>query len=459
MIRTREVAAIAALLACAGAAQADTVLDWNNQYLQAIRNVGGPPCPISRIGAMYSAAVFNAVNSINPTHISYGGFSFAPAPGASQEAAAATAAHRVLSNLYPTQTAMFDAQLATSLAGIPVAARNAGIAVGEAAANHIIAFRSGDGSEVMMPYTQGTNPGDYRTPSEHPPGTAFTPLWGQVTPFGLTSGSQFRPTRLTDYGTMANLLASPEYTANFNQVKAIGALDAETADRNMDGNPDRTPYQTQTGFFWAYDRDGTAKPPGQLNQITQVVSQDRGLSLQDNARLFALVNLAMGDAGVAAWDAKYGTPIDFWRPVAGIHEADTDGNPDTISEPTWQPLNPFTPPFPAYVSGHATFGAAHAAAMAAFFGTDNITFTIDSEDDFYTGGPRTFTSFSQAALENAESRLYLGVHWEFDATDGTELGFNVGEWAAANLLLPIPAPSAVGLAGVVGLMGLRRRRA
>ena len=148
----------------------------------------------------------------------------------------------------------------------------------------------------------------------------------------------------------------------------------------------------------------------------------------------------MGDAGVVAWDCKYDTKIDLWRPITAIREADTDGNPHTHADPTWEPLNPFSPPFPAYISGHATFSAAHAAVMADFFGTDNVTFTIDSEDPFYHLLPehplRTFHSFAAAAWENAESRLYLGVHYRFDATDGNAAGTALGHWVSAHMLQP-----------------------
>ncbi|MBM4074343.1 MAG: vanadium-dependent haloperoxidase, partial [Planctomycetes bacterium] len=141
----------------------------------------------------------------------------------------------------------------------------------------------------------------------------------------------------------------------------------------------------------------------------------------------------------AAWDAKYNTNIDLWRPISAIRLADQDGNSKTTADPNWEPLNPFSPPFPAYVSGHATFGATHAAVMAGYFGTDTCTFTITSEDPFYKAlgaqaGPRTYKKFSDAAWENAISRLYLGVHYRFDATDGNRTGTAIGRYAVTSSL-------------------------
>jgi hypothetical protein len=143
------------------------------------------------------------------------------------------------------------------------------------------------------------------------------------------------------------------------------------------------------------------------------------------------VGLAMGDAGVVAWDAKYDTNIDFWRPISGIRHADLDGNPHTVADPNWLPLNSFTPPFPAWISGHSTFAGAWAGVMAEFFGTDNVTFIGTSEDPFYAQLPshpdRTFHSFSSAGLEDALSRIYLGVHWRTDCEDGFSAGQAIGQ--------------------------------
>jgi hypothetical protein len=143
----------------------------------------------------------------------------------------------------------------------------------------------------------------------------------------------------------------------------------------------------------------------------------------------------MADSGLVAWDAKYDTSIDLWRPITAIREADSDGNPETVQDPSWEPLNPFTPPFPAYISGHATFSAAHAAVMKGFFGTDEVTFTITSDET--PGIFRTYHSFSEAARENGRSRVLLGVHFSFDATDGYTAGTALGDHVVGHYLRPL----------------------
>ena len=207
-------------------------------------------------------------------------------------------------------------------------------------------------------------------------------------------------------------LNSPEYAAALNQVESLGAANSTT----------RTPDETQAAIFWSYDQPSTGTPPVHYDQIVEDVALQQHNSLAQNARLFGLVNVAMGDAGIVAWNAKY--TYNFWRPVTAIRLADTDGNPATIADPTWTPLGSpnlpgqpsYTPPFPGYVSGHATFGGAVFTILADFYGTDDIHFTATSE--MLPGVTRSFDSFSAAAMENAMSRVYLGVHFLFDSTAG-----------------------------------------
>lgn len=191
----------------------------------------------------------------------------------------------------------------------------------------------------------------------------------------MSSGAQFRPPRPGGYLSKTQMLRSGEYAAQSNEVKQLGKSDSKA----------RTKEQEEIALFWANDLDGTYKPPGQLFEITKTVSAHRGWTSSITpgyyARLFALVALAMGNAAIVAWDAKYSTDLDLWRPETAIQLADTDGNKATSKTADWQPLSRdtskvrFSPPFPAYVSGHATFGAAHAAVMRLYFGTDNVTFT------------------------------------------------------------------------------------
>jgi hypothetical protein len=253
-----------------------------------------------------------------------------------------------------------------------------------------------------------------------------------VRPFTLNRGDRFRPPRPGGYLSVTELLRSAEYAAQLNEVKRLGRANST----------DRTAEQTQIAFFWANDLDGTYKPPGQLLGLTQGVAEGRDLDVAEQARLFALVSLALADAAIVAWDAKYSTDLDLWRPETAIREANTDGNADTVRDAGWQPLsadrsgNHFSPPFPAYVSGHATFAGAHAAAMRGYFGTDNVLFTADTEDPHAAGVTRTFTSFSAAALENARSRVYLGVHYQWDADHGLLSGTAAGEHVVNTRLLP-----------------------
>lgn len=473
----RSFSLVAFVALAAGSAQADVVIDWQSTYQQAIRLTGGAPCPVSRGGPMMSLAMYDAINAIdavNDYNSSYQPYTPGlPVPGAgtSREAAAATAAYHTLFPLYsadPACATLINNAYTASLAAIPDGpAKTAGISFGQSVASSIMAYRAGDGYDADPSYTYGSNPGDFQLTPDGPFVPAFSPHWGNVTPWGMGSGSQFRPTRLTDYGSMGNLLMSQEYTDNINgapgipDVKFLGERNSAT----------RTAEQTEIAWFWANDRDGTSKPPGQLVDISKVVSANESLTLSQNARMFALVNMAMADACVAAWDAKYNTDIDLWRPINAIRETDgfgnpmPDGNPNTIPDPDWLPLNDFTPPFPAWVSGHATMGAAHAGIMAALFG-DNYTFTVGSDEFAVNPGlgypadlTRTFHSFSDAAWENAISRVYLGVHFYFDAVDGNALGYQVAEWVFANNLRPVPAPGASALLITGAALIVRRRRA
>ena len=421
----------ALLLGATRLTAADVVVVWNNVLLDTIRATGGPPCPISRTQALVHSAIYDAVNSIDRRHEPYLDFVAAPV-GASADAAAAAAAHRVLTTLFPARTAIYDAALIASLATVPDGANEtAGVTLGRAAADALLSERADDGTQTDPTYVIGTNPGDWRPTFPDFKSPPFSPGWGKSLPWTMFEGDQFRPAGPLGFRAMSSLLSSRGYADQVNEVKAFGSLNSTA----------RTAEQTRIAFFWANDVNGTYKPPGHLNAITQVVSRDRRLSMIENARLFALTNLAMGDAAVVAWDAKYDTNIDLWRPISAIRLADTDGNSRTTADPNWEPLNPFSPPFPAYISGHATFSAAHAAVMAGYFGTDRVTFTITTDDPFYAGLPshpaRTFNKFSDAAWENAISRLYLGVHYRFDATGGNRAGTDLGKYVVRHYLRPI----------------------
>jgi 6-phosphogluconolactonase (cycloisomerase 2 family) len=424
---------------------ADAITHWNDVLLEVVRQLGGFPGPVARGGAMMHGATYDAVNSIVPsTHAPYI-VSVPAAPTASIDAAIAHAAHDTLVAAFPTTTVPLDTRLSDAINALPAGADIAGgQAVGQAAAAAMIAMRRGDGADDNAPYVNGTQPGDWRPTSSGPAGT---PNWRDVRPFVMSFGQSFRPPRPGGFASKPEMLQSIEYAAQLNEVKALGRFDSTV----------RTDEQTKIARFWANDLDGTYKPPGQLFTITKIVAEQRGLDVVQNARLFALVALAMADAAIVAWDSKYDTFLDLWRPESAITLTSTDGNPATSEDAAWLPLsnNPatghFTPPFPAYTSGHATLGGVHAAIMRRFFGSDNVTFTATTEDpNLPAGVTRTFNSFTEAARENARSRIYNGVHFQWDGDNGFLSGSALGEFVYANVLRPIgnsPAPQATLASG------------
>lgn len=439
MFQARAFMVGVAVLVAGSVSRADVIDDWNEQWLDTIRVVGGPPCPIARNGAIMFTAIYDAVNSIDPKHEPYIDFVTVPGP-AVKRAAVAAAAHKVLSTLYPQRAAVYDAQLQQHLAAINNSpAKFNGISVGIAAAEQILAARSDDRTDSEPVYIYEDRPGAYRpTPPDftEPP---FNPGWGTTKPWTMATGSEFRPTGPFGFRRMDRLLRAPRYARQFNEVKRLG-------ERN---SPHRTAEQTEIAWFWANDRNGTYKPPGHLLYITQVVANDQGLNLDQKAHLFALVSIAMADAGLVAWDMKYATNIDLWRPVTAIREANTDDNPRTEMDPDWLPLMEFSPPFPAYTSGHATFGAAHAAIMRNWFGTDDITFTVGTDEPIVSNVTRTFHSFTEAGRENGVSRVYLGVHFRVDADIGFSSGTLLGNYVFRNHLRPLTCRADLNKDGVV----------
>lgn len=437
----------ASVLAFAGVAVGDVVEDWNACLKEAIRMNGGGPTAMSRTVALMNLAVYDTLMSFDLTHDRYL-LTYQREKGTSREAAVAAAARDVLMSQYsnPAIQAMIEAQYDASLGAIGnPTAKAKGIKMGQDIAAAYLAHRAGDGSDDNTPYVPGNNPGDWR-PTAPGFNAAHGPNWYKVTPWAMNTGDQFRP-------PLPPALSSAEYAATYNEVKALGGKVSAI----------RTEDQVRAGFFWANDVDGTYKPPGHLLHITGEVLDQQGITnMTERARAYAMVSLGMADAAIVAWDAKYATDVDLWRPVTGIQLGDTDGNPDTEADPAWEPLNDFSPPFPAYTSGHATFGAVHASLMATFFGTDNIQFEITSEDPFYAalaGAPptRSFDSFSDAAWENALSRIYIGVHWGIDATYANMTGNQLGEYISQHYF-NVPAPGAAAVFATALVASLRRRR-
>jgi len=405
-----------ALLGLAGPAHADAVNDWNNILLQAIRTDKTPPPKSSRAIALMNVSVFDAVNGLVGGYTPYHVTSPPPPGGGAPEAAAVAAAHKALVALFPAQATTFDAAQVTSLSAIPNGpAKTLGIAWGESVAGQILDLRAHDHSgDVVTAYLPTGALWWERTP----PALAdpLLPNWPAVTPWGIPSAAQLRP-------DPPPIPASAEYTAAYEEVRLLGRVDS----------PLRTPEQTQIALFWA-DGGGTATPPGHWIVIAQGVSSSQHLTLIQNARLFALVGIAVADAGIVAWDAKY--HYNDWRPITGIQKADTDGNPNTPQDTTWSPLIA-TPPFPSYISGHSTFSSAAARILALFLSTD--TFSFSTTSDGLPGVQRSFTSFSQAAAEAGQSRIYGGIHWQYDNQAGLAAGRAIAEQVFYDVLTPLAA--------------------
>lgn len=433
MKRTLSVSVLCLALAAAG--NANEISFWNNVLLDSVRATGTPPPRASRHMAMVQLAMYDGVNSIAQTHRSYV-YQGIEDPLCSKEAAAAKAAFETLKALYPSREAIFQTALDNRLSLITDGqAKTLGIAAGANAANAMLVARANDGSGLTSdPYLGGNAPGQWRpTPAGFAPG--LLPRWREVTPFGMTSASQFRrggPPALT----------SAEYTAAYDEVKRMGRATGS----------DRTADQTEIALFWA-DGGGTATPPGHWFRIAQTVAESQNLGIEDSARMFALLGMATADAGIACWDMKY--EYSFWRPVTAIREGDNDTNPDTVGDGAWTSLIA-TPPFPTYTSGHSTFSGSAAEILGQFFGTDDIAFS--SQGEGLTTVTRNFTGFMHAANEAADSRLYGGIHYRFDNQVGLEMGVELGDYLYQNYLNPVPEPSTLAVFGLLGIGLLVRKR-
>jgi hypothetical protein len=392
---------------------AGVITGWNNLMLDAIRAEATSPPLTARNLAILHCAIYDAVNSITGDCQSYR-LKLPALEGASPEAAAAGAAYEILVNLYPSRRGAYDERLAESLNCISSkSARDVGRVYGRGVAQAMLASRANDFSSATVPYIVRTNTGQWqRTPPHFRP--PELPHWPLVAPFATTNLAAFRPPGPPP-------LDSERYARDFNQVKALGGLHSTN----------RTPEQTLIARFWS-DFSYTGTPVGHWNQIAQDISRRRGLSLAETARLFALLNLAMADAAIVAWNAKYAHNL--WRPVTAIQRADRDGNPATIVDPDWQPLLA-TPPFPEYVSGHSIFSGAAAAVLNTVLGTDEVTFTATS--DTLPGVTRTYHSLRETAEEIGMSRIYGGIHFLSGDLDGLAAGQAIGEHVAKNFVLPV----------------------
>jgi hypothetical protein len=425
--------ALAAFAGClATTLRADEVTDWNKIMFQAAL-VAPPTSPLvmSRVAAIVQVSVFEAVNGIERGYSPLHAVPVEPVPGASRRAAAVQAAYAALVRLYPSQKSSLDAKLAASLAAISSgpAAENSesiarGIDWGQTAADAIWDWRSADGfTPAPPPFLGGTAVGQWRpTPPGLLPGAG--PQFAYMTPWVIASPSQFRPA-----GPPA--LTSARYTSDFNETQSMGSLSSSN----------RTADQTLASKFWA-----ASTATYYWNAIALSLAAGRQATLSENARLLALVNVAMADAAIACWEAKY--HFVFWRPVTAIPLADTDSNSATTTDSSWTPLLT-TPNHPEYPSGHSTVSGAAATVLAGIFG-NGTSFSVDS--DVMLGVVRSFSSFSTALNEIQDARVFAGIHFRTACVDGQATGTAVANYILANSLQPVHGilPVAASAAGAGG---------
>ncbi len=418
--------AVLLIAACTGnptTERADTtaVAKWNQIATDAVVKfnandaAGGiPPMIESRMYAMAFSAAHDALNAIDARYQPY--LTKATMSNASPDAAVAAAIRDVMVGQLPPLQADLDAAYTAALAAIADGEKKTnGIALGKQMAVAIAASRQSDGSaSAAIPYVPGSAPGNYRftPPFDGPPfnGFAALPAWGKVKPFVATSGAQFRapaPYRVTDAA----------YTADFNEIKRLGAATGSA----------RTPEQSEIGRFWL-----ESSPLG-WNRIAATLAKSRSLNGWDQARLFALVHLAVADGYISSFDSKYF--YNFWRPLTAVRLADTDGNPDTAGDPSWQTFDPVTPPIPEYPSAHATAGGAASAVLRGALGSDDLAFSQTSTT--LPGVTRTFSKLSQAASENNLSRIYVGYHFRLAMDEGLKQGDAVGKLVVQTRLQPL----------------------
>jgi hypothetical protein len=447
-----------------GSTAADAIARWNQISIDASGldhkpvAAGDPrvfgeqlgPARASRAIAIVHIAMFDSVNGVLGGYQSF--TNITPAKNASMIAAIAQAARDTLVALFPSQQATFDQALADDLDKISAGpAKTDGIDLGHRAAVAILDLRANDGSlhaepRLGLQFFPSNDAGKWRQDPISQAPIALGALWSQVTPFVLQSSTHFR-------APAPPAMSSPEYAAAFKEVKFLGGDGLFTP-------TSRTADQTEIGLYWAYDgTPSLCAPPRLYNQITMKIAEQKGTATNplELARLLALVNVSMADAGIAIWESKF--YYQFWRPVTGIRESDPgtgpsgtgDGNSATVGAPTFHPLGApasnltgpnFTPPFPAYPSGHAGFGGALFQTLRRYYHTDDISFTftsdefdgktIDNAGKVRTLKPRSFTSLSQAEEENGQSRIYLGIHWSFDKTEGIAQGRKVADYVYDN---------------------------
>lgn len=416
----------------AGDLSGDTVRHWNavagDVAVAACISPGGNPLHESRMYAMTSLAVHDALNAVERRYESHA--STGDDAGASPDAAVASAARTVLVAAVEDLPAdlfggcrgpaveVAETAYAQALAAIPDgSAETRGVALGEAAAEAILAERADDGSDtplIVADFPEGTEPGEWRFPPTAP--FAFAPGWGEVEPFAIPGSAAFHVARPYPLGSGA-------YARDLNEIKALGGDGVTTPSA-------RTADQTEAARFWL------ESSPLQWNRIARGLAEDEAVGAHDTARMFALLNMALTDGYIASWVVKYDEL--FWRPETAIREADHDGNPATTGDPTWTPLDP-TPPVPDHDSAHAVEGGAAATVIADLLGGDDAftecshTLPVGQRCDDPTPTLRSFDDVWGAAEENAESRVLVGYHFRRAAEVGLRHGMQVARFVLDEL--------------------------
>ncbi len=427
--------------------QSDVVLDWNDFFgdLLVADTINQNPGYASRSMAMLNLAIYDAVTLVSgnfeDTFYDYA-IDLDSYTNVTTEVVASQAAYTVLSPLYPDQQEMLGSFLLNALANFDTGGTAAeSTALGTEIGNQILLERANDGSSAVVDYTFTEGAGFFQVDPLNPDVPVWGPAWGEVDTFAISSVGDFAP-----QGTPE--LTSEEYAASYNEVLELGAAESTV----------RTADQTEAGLFWAYDNVGLGTPVALYNDVLGTIAQQQGNTLEENAALYAQASVAMADAAIVAWSTKFGE--EFWRPVTAIQSGDSDGNPLTEGNADWTALGApdgdgdivgFTPQFPTYISGHATFGGALFGTLQEFYGTDDIAFELTSNElELLLEDPdlqakygleledaiRSFDSFSEAMAENGRSRVYLGIHFDFDDLDGQEVGQSVATTVASKFVVP-----------------------
>ena len=400
------------LLAAPTLVRADVVTDWNAIAAQATVT-GARPGPTGVIDiAMVHLAIYDGVQAIEGQYEPYA--VVIPNASGSPLAAAAKAAHGVLINRFPAQKASLDATYAKYLADHGISSSDPGIAVGAKAAAGIIALRAGDKSFPATnppPFTGGTDPGDWRPTPPANAAMAF-PWLGTVRPFTMRRPGQFRV-------MPPPALHSLKYTRAYNEVKELGSLDGSS----------RTDEQTELAHFWSLAYHLV------LNQVVRQLAAEHVDNIADSSRLFALADSVMADSLITAWHFK--RLHNFWRPVTAIRAGENDTNPATEGDETWTPLVT-TPPYPDYTSGANNITGAATAALALFFGTNEMTFDVTTTNTGPTvADTRTYHKFSQVRDDVVDARVYEGIHFRFADTAARKQGERIAQWAYDRLFRPV----------------------